>query len=390
MAVVDERSRTNRLFRTWPFFSQRRRKTVDRYGQQSYTDSDINLRRNDTSNLNTIFITNSSKSLEIDNYTNMDIRTTNFLAPVFNIQRLVMAEDNDEIGICPICCDPIYSLSQKHMSCCNTNLCSMCFITHISTGIKQGKGKIECPSCTEEINKNEILYYDELPIQLRERYQQNLAQALSEQYPNTYKLCPNCNWITIIDDKQQFKVTTNLFSSMIDRPAKIIECEHCQQSWCWRCYAPMHDGQSCKEFKKDRTRIDTWAKGKRLTDNQRNAQKCPKCAIYIEKIDGCNHMQCGKCNAKFCYECGKRMRLPAYIGHDAKYSIFGCRYKLFPHNRFLRYFIRGSIFTGLVLVTPIVLGIIVALIGIGIPIIIIVGCLGLPVFLCIECKKSSS
>ncbi|CAF1068892.1 unnamed protein product [Didymodactylos carnosus] len=293
-----------------------------------------------------------------------------------------------EGDICPICCDSITAVGRKEMSCCKTKLCSMCLLTHISTVVEQGKAKIECPSCTQEMNSNEILYYDELPGQVRERYQQHLAQALSEQNPNMYKLCPNCNWITIIDGKVHFKNTANVFSLRKNHRPKIVECEQCKQRWCWRCYAPMHDGQSCKEFKKDRTRVDTWAKGKRLTDNQRNAQKCPKCAIYIEKVDGCNHMQCGKCNAKFCYECGKRMRLPTYIGHDAKYSLFGCKYKLFPRNRFLRYFIRGSIFSGIVLATPIALGAVIVLVGISIPIILIVGCLGVPVFMCIECKRS--
>jgi len=84
------------------------------------------------------------------------------------------------------------------------------------------------------------------------------------------------------------------------------------------------------------------------------------------------------------------MRLPFYIGHDAKYSIFGCKHKLLPNRPLLRWLIRGSIFAGVLVLTPIVLAAIVALVAIGIPILLVIGCLALPVFMCIECKKRAS
>jgi hypothetical protein len=83
------------------------------------------------------------------------------------------------------------------------------------------------------------------------------------------------------------------------------------------------------------------------------------------------------------------MRLPFYIGHDAKYSIFGCKYKLWPNRPLLRWLVRGSIFASVLLLTPVVLGALVALVAIGIPTVFIIGCFALPVFLCLECKKRS-
>ena len=145
-----------------------------------------------------------------------------------------------------------------------------------------------------------------------------------------------------------------------------------------------------KNYKKNQTQLDMWAKSHR-SDNplQRNAQRCPKCSIYIEKIDGCDHMLCTKCNSKFCYRCGSRMRLPHYIGHDAKYSIFGCKYKLWPDQPCLRWLVRGSIFAGVLILSPVVLVILLALLAIGIPITLIIGVFALPLYCCVKCKGKS-
>ena len=270
------------------------------------------------------------------------------------------------------------------MNCCNIKLCSLCLLTHIITNIQYGQAKIQCPSCSEEINPNSILYNNELSLTIRERYQQILARNLSENQQTCIKLCPHCNFITILDEND---------SRIRDRKSRRtrqewIHCQECEKDWCWSCYAPAHENQSCQQFKKNHTQLDLWAKARRLdNNNQRNAQRCPKCSIYIEKIDGCDHMLCTKCNSKFCYRCGSRMRLPSYIGHDAKYSIFGCKYKLWPNRPLLRWAVRGSIFAGFFLLAPIVVGALLSLLAIGIPTILIIGCFGLPVFICLQCKK---
>lgn len=81
------------------------------------------------------------------------------------------------------------------------------------------------------------------------------------------------------------------------------------------------------------------------------------------------------------------MRLPFYIGHDAKYSIFGCKYKLWPNRPLLRWLIRGSILGGVIVLTPVALAAVLALLAIGIPAVLVIGCFALPVFACMQCKK---
>jgi E3 ubiquitin-protein ligase RNF217 len=287
---------------------------------------------------------------------------------------------------CPICCHSISLNELKEMPCCSVKLCSSCLLTYTITNIANAKLKIECPACSQDINSSTILYNSELPVSIRERYQQILAQDLSEKQNTFIKLCPHCNFITILDE-----------NALVIREKKFrrssqewIRCEQCDKEWCWSCYAPSHPNETCRHFKKNHSQLDIWARTRRSDkNNQRNAQRCPKCSIYIEKIDGCDHMMCGKCNSKFCYRCGSKMRLPFYVGHDAKYSIFGCKYKLWPNRPLLRWLTRGSIFVSVILLTPVVLAALIALIAIGIPTVLIVGCLALPVFLCLECKRRS-
>lgn len=284
---------------------------------------------------------------------------------------------------CPICCNGFPTSEIKQMPCCSTKMCLLCFLTHTTTNIRNGKAKIECPACTQVIDSSTILYNNDLPVSIRERYQEILAQDLSSQQSNYIKLCPHCNFITILDENHPMVNRTKALRSS----SEWICCEQCKKEWCWSCYAPAHPNVTCRQFKKSHIALDMWAKIRRSDNHQRNAQRCPKCLIYIEKIDGCDHMQCGKCNSKFCYRCGGRMRLPNYIGHDAKYSIFGCKYKLLSNRPLLRWLVRGSIFAGIVILVPVVLAIVIALIAIGIPIVLIIALFGLPIIVCLRCKK---
>ncbi|CAF1550192.1 unnamed protein product [Rotaria magnacalcarata] len=284
---------------------------------------------------------------------------------------------------CPICCNGIQMNEIKQMPCCETKICLSCFVTHTVTNIHSGTAKIECPTCSEHINSSTILYNSEIPVAVRERYQEILARDLSENSNNFIKLCPHCNFITILDEDHP------IINQAKSRRASTewICCEQCSKEWCWSCYAPSHSGITCRKYKNSHTVLDMWARIRRSDNQQRNAQRCPNCSIYIEKIDGCDHMACTKCNTKFCYRCGGTMRLPSSIGHDAKYSLFGCKYKLWPNRPLLRWLVRGSIFIGIILLMPIVLAVIIALIAVAIPIVFVFAVFGIPIYACVQCYK---
>jgi E3 ubiquitin-protein ligase RNF14 len=39
----------------------------------------------------------------------------------------------------------------------------------------------------------------------------------------------------------------------------------------------------------------------------RSTTKCPNCACFVEKSQGCSHMTCSRCATHFCYLCGRRL-----------------------------------------------------------------------------------
>ena len=318
------------------------------------------------------------------------LNSIEILASVFSCSCVVPSSspvespDDENLSACPICCDQTRSTEFKRMACCSTQLCGSCLLRHLTVNIRTGKAQVQCPTCVQVIDPSTILYNTELPLPDRELYQQSLARDLSEKQNGSIKLCPHCSFITIVDENEQ-RLRKKVFSRARQ---DWLRCEQCNENWCWSCYAPSHPTQTCRQFKANHSQLDRWAQTRRPDNpSQRNAQRCPKCSIYIEKTDGCDHMQCAKCNSKFCYRCGDRMITTQCIGHDSKYSILGCKYKLWPNQPVLRWLVRGSIAFGALLLSPIALAGLLVILVIAIPTVLIIGILVLPVFLCLRCKK---
>lgn len=67
-------------------------------------------------------------------------------------------------------------------------------------------------------------------------------------------------------------------------------------------------------------------------------------------------MTCRSCSCEFCYSCGRRyVKVPLIGQHSSRFSIFGCPYNLAPERPWLRRTIRGSIATGVVVASPLIL-----------------------------------
>jgi hypothetical protein len=73
----------------------------------------------------------------------------------------------------------------------------------------------------------------------------------------------------------------------------------CQKghNFCSECMGNWHKGNSCE--KKLENDFKIWAKDKIV-------KKCPKCGMWTEKNEGCNHMTCAECHYQWCWLCGKR------------------------------------------------------------------------------------
>ncbi|CDW91472.1 ibr domain containing protein [Stylonychia lemnae] len=93
-----------------------------------------------------------------------------------------------------------------------------------------------------------------------------------------------------------------------------VKCSKCEKNVCFDCQSIWHQGKSCRQYQREI--INSLSLNK-------DAQKCPKCKVVIEKNEGCIHMLCYKCQHNFCWGCGFPVD---HIIHDdeiQKYLFYG-------------------------------------------------------------------
>ncbi|XP_009698634.1 PREDICTED: probable E3 ubiquitin-protein ligase RNF217, partial [Cariama cristata] len=199
--------------------------------------------------------------------------------------------------------------------------------------VQLGQADIKCPitECSEHLDETTVLCnlpHDDI---IKYKYFLELSRIDSSTKP-----CPQCKHFTTFRRRGH-----------IPTPAKLenkykIQCPSCQFVWCFKCHSPWHEGVNCKEYKKGDKLLRHWAN--EIEHGQRNAQKCPKCKIHIQRTEGCDHMTCSQCNTNFCYRCGERYRQLRFFGdHTSNLSIFGCKYRYLPERPHLRRLVRGSV-----------------------------------------------
>lgn len=65
-------------------------------------------------------------------------------------------------------------------------------------------------------------------------------------------------------------------------------------------------------------------------------------------------MLCTKCKTDFCYKCGDRLRQIKFFGdHYSRLSILGCKYRYKPDKPLQRKIIRGTVFSGKLMLLPV-------------------------------------
>ncbi|CAM8936323.1 unnamed protein product [Rhodiola kirilowii] len=98
-----------------------------------------------------------------------------------------------------------------------------------------------------------------------------------------------------------------------DNTAPGFACGACLVETCTRCHLEFHPNISCekyKEFKEDPdSSLKEWCRGK-----EDHVKSCPTCRRIIEKIEGCNHIEC-LCGIHLCWTC-----LQPFITSDDCYN----------------------------------------------------------------------
>ncbi|XP_076361021.1 E3 ubiquitin-protein ligase RNF217-like isoform X1 [Tachypleus tridentatus] len=238
---------------------------------------------------------------------------------------------------CAICLE-VHWLYRR--PCCNYPACNSCLHQYFTTKVEEGLVKIECCNdmCDNFVHRDEISA--RLTTPTKDIFYKLLVRANEDDRTKT---CPRCNHVTKINLNEQRKSWANV---------RRITCPECQLDWCFSCHSPWHTELTCKQYQKGDRLVKSWAK--KTTHGQINAQRCPKCKIYIQRSSGCDHMHCSHCKTDFCYRCGERFRRLKFFGdHYSKLSVFGCKYRYKLDKPVERKLVRGAIFGGKLMVAPV-------------------------------------
>lgn len=187
--------------------------------------------------------------------------------------------NSDLLVLCSICLEDVHENRTTIHRQCDGNFCDSCFGAYIRLQITQGKWEVECASCSLLLSEEIIQrFLQDYPL-LQEHFARLLADAYTDPLVKT---CPNCCVLTRVKKEQ----------------TKHLVCSECHFHWCFSCHAPWHKGMNCKDFKRGSKLFKAWTKS--TTGGTKNARRCPKCKVFIQRLEGCDQMSCPRCRTQFC------------------------------------------------------------------------------------------
>lgn len=165
-----------------------------------------------------------------------------------------------------------------------------CFDNYIKNSVENNEIPILCPSCKKEVHPN--LIYDSLITNghkdLVTKYEKFSMNNYLMNHKDNYSCCPTpgCEYVFFYEKGENR-----------------LLCPMCHKDYCLFCKETWHNGMTCEEYRdsKDIKKLD-----EKFIDlaNRARYKICPNCGAWVEKVEGCNNMQC-KCKIHFCFKCGK-------------------------------------------------------------------------------------
>ena len=187
-----------------------------------------------------------------------------------------VALEEGEKGLCSICLE---DTNEGNRLQCGHYCCKECLFNYLKTEIESAKvAKLQCfiRDCDYVLNEDLILSQlrgNKILIDKYKVFKQRAEIFLSKDK----KFCPepDCN------------------SYLQQSKDKYVQCENGHR-YCYICLKKWHGKSPCdEELDKD---FQIWKKDKVV-------KQCPRCKIYTEKNEGCNHMTCTECKYQWCWLC---------------------------------------------------------------------------------------
>lgn len=193
-----------------------------------------------------------------------------------------------ETPSCPIClCDVE---DGYHLESCNHEFCRSCLVEQCESAIKNPGNSFPI-RCAHEGCGAMILVVDLKALLLTDKLDELFRASVGSFVDSScgkYRFCPSPDCPSV------YQVAEN------GDPGRPFACGACSVETCTKCHVEYHPFLSCEmylEFKRDPDlSLKEWMKGKE------DVRHCPVCRFTIEKIDGCNHIEC-RCGNHICWVC---------------------------------------------------------------------------------------
>ena len=212
-----------------------------------------------------------------------------------------IGDDNEKIDNSSVRTNSIIEVKDNRENNNSSELCTICFDTiNVSTGNKLPCGHFCCETCLFQYLKTEI---ESAKVAKLQCFVRDCDYLLTEDFILS-KLKDDQK---LIDKYKIFKQRANIFldkdkkfcpepdcNSYLQKGAnKYVQCEN-GHKYCYVCLKLWHGKTNCdEELDKD---FQIWKKDKVV-------KQCPRCKIYTEKNEGCNHMTCTECKFQWCWLC---------------------------------------------------------------------------------------
>ncbi|PHU16776.1 hypothetical protein BC332_12471 [Capsicum chinense] len=207
-----------------------------------------------------------------------------------------MMDDDSDCHICLCELEDAYRLER-----CTHAFCRSCLLEQCESAIRSREGFPLC--CMHRGCGAHILVSDLKSLLSNEKLEELFRASLGAfvaASEGRYRFCPSPDCPSVYHVAE---------SGEVGAP---FVCGACYVETCTSCHLEYHPSISCekyKEFKDDPDfSLEEWAKEKD------NVKKCPACGFTIEKVDGCNHIEC-KCGKHVCWVC-----LVFFISSDDCYN----------------------------------------------------------------------
>uniref|UniRef100_A0A8R1DZM6 RBR-type E3 ubiquitin transferase n=1 Tax=Caenorhabditis japonica TaxID=281687 RepID=A0A8R1DZM6_CAEJA len=210
-------------------------------------------------------------------------------------------------------------------------------------------GHVFCKNCTQDFYRSEAKGLVSKPMQClaegcsSEAEQGVVKEALGEELFAKYETEMLTKAIREMDDTVECpREYCKKVAYVTDQSRNLAECSYCNFSFCNACKQTFHGVSSCKWKNDEKAAIlKSWQEGGAAERAQlcrqfggeknvvvlverflnevwldENSKPCPKCAVSIEKNEGCNKLHCAKCDTFFCWLCS------AVLSKDDPYKHF--------------------------------------------------------------------